>query len=175
MRFGYYRTPRWIWFRCRMTGALRAWITSEFLFKTFKKKKKGYEVGRLKQRPHVHLRKHTGFFLFLFFCSAWWEQGEALKQTLSLLKASAWWSLIAYVLRSIPPSSRGDRITARLGCRCSGQNGRPWACIFWNNSRRSNFHCRWTGKNTLAPSADRFGHPETTQPLLPAVFGWQKN
>lgn len=130
--------------------------------------KRGYEVGWLKQRPHVHLRKQTAVFFF-------WEQGEALKQTLSLLKASAWWSLIAYVLRSIPLSSRGDRITARLGCRCSGQNGRPWACIFWNNCRRSNFHCRWTGKNTLALSADRFGHPETTQPLLPAVFGWQKN
>lgn len=79
------------------------------------------------------------------------------------------------VLRSIPPSNQGDRITGHLGCRCSGQNGHPWACIFWNNCHRSNFHCRWTGKNTLAPSASRFEHPETNQPLLPTFFGWQKS
>lgn len=82
---------------------------------------------------------------------------------------------IAYVVGSIVPSIPVDRLSARRACRCSGQNGRLSECTLWNKCPRSNFHCRWTGMSTLAPSASRSAHPGTTYALFPNVFGWQKS
>lgn len=50
-----------------MTGALRAWITSEFLFKTFKKKKKRLRGWPIKtEAPRAPEKAHWFFFWFFF-------------------------------------------------------------------------------------------------------------